>query len=305
MTAIADLPDEARASAPAREERRAPVAGGALNVVILNPPGGGEGLATLLLLHGASGNLRDLEMSIGGPLAARRRVVLVDRPGHGGSDRLGGREMAGLAAQSEAVMAALDAVGVGRVVAVGHSWSGGLAARLALDHGDRVSGLVTLAGATHPWPGGVALYTRLAAAPLVGPLFSTLIAPPVGALLFRAAVASTFAPKPMPADYLALARSRTILRPKEFRANAQDLADLKASLAEQVGRYGAIRAPTLAMTADEDHIVEPDLHSAAFVRAVPGARLAVLKGAGHMPHWTETARVVAGIEALAGEVERA
>lgn len=295
---------EARGAEPARAERRITVAGGALNVVVLTPADGGKGRATLLLLHGASGNLRDMELAIGRRLAVRRRVVLVDRPGHGGSDRLGGREMAGLGAQGDAVLAALDGLGVRRVVAVGHSWSGGLAARLALDHPERVSGLVTLAGATHPWPGGVAFYNRVAAAPVVGPLFSTLIAPPVGRLLFKAAVASTFAPKTMPPDYLALASSRTILRPAEFRANAQDLADLKANLAAQAPRYGAIRAPTLVMTADADHIVSPDIHSQAFARAVPGATLVTLPGAGHMPHWTATEKVVAGIEALAARVER-
>lgn len=295
---------EARGAEPARSERRVAVAGGALNVVVLTPADGGEGRATLLLLHGASGNLRDMEMAIGRRLGAHRRVVLVDRPGHGGSDRLGGREMAGLGAQGDAIMAALDRLGVGRVVAVGHSWSGGLAARLALDHPGRVSGLVTLSGATHPWPGGVAFYNRVAAAPVVGPLFSILIAPPVGRLLFKGAVASTFAPQAMPADYLARARAHTILRPAEFRANAQDLADLKANLAAQAPRYGAIRAPTLVVTADEDHIVSPEIHSKAFARAVPGARLVTLNGAGHMPHWTATNRVVARIEALAARVER-
>ena len=43
-----------------------------------------------------------------------------------------------------------------------------------------LAGLVLLAPATHPWPGGVTWYYDLAARPVVGPLFSWTVALPVG-----------------------------------------------------------------------------------------------------------------------------
>lgn len=47
-------------------------------------------LGTVVLLHGASGNLADPMLALGRRLAERYRVVALDRPGHGWSDRIDG-----------------------------------------------------------------------------------------------------------------------------------------------------------------------------------------------------------------------
>src|SRR5437879_10269336 len=67
--------------------RFVPVTGGRLHVVEIGPPGGDP---PVVLLHGASGNLEDQRLTLGHALAQRRRVILIDRPGHGFSDRPGG-----------------------------------------------------------------------------------------------------------------------------------------------------------------------------------------------------------------------
>jgi pimeloyl-ACP methyl ester carboxylesterase len=274
------------------------VRGGRLHVVAL---GRADGRPPILLLHGASGNLRDMQLSIGETLSRRHRVILVDRPGHGRSDRLGGREMASPARQADAIVEALDRLGVKRVVAVGHSWSGALATNLALDHPTRVAGLVTLSGALHPYPGGAAWYNEIAATPLLGDIFTGTVVGPVGRKQFDAGVRSTFRPKEPPPDYIARTEAELLLRPAEFKANAEDLVDLKGFLKRQAPRYGEIRVPTTIITADKDGVVSPELHSRALHEQVAGSKLVVLKDAGHMPHWTEKARVVAEIEALAAK----
>ena len=53
---------------------------------------------------------------------------------------------------------ALQKLGVQRAIFVVHSWSGALGARIALDYPERVAGLVMLAPAAYPWPGGVSQY---------------------------------------------------------------------------------------------------------------------------------------------------
>ena len=66
-----------------------PVAGGRLHVVDLAPPRPSNG-PPVVLLHGASANLEDLRLALGTLLARAHRVILIDRPGHGYSDRPGG-----------------------------------------------------------------------------------------------------------------------------------------------------------------------------------------------------------------------
>jgi pimeloyl-ACP methyl ester carboxylesterase len=46
----------------------------------------------IVLLHGAGANLKDMEIAVGERLAARHRVILVDRPGFGFSARKKGGE---------------------------------------------------------------------------------------------------------------------------------------------------------------------------------------------------------------------
>src|SRR5882672_7352100 len=161
--------------------RFVPVAGGRLHVVE-TAPARPSAAAPIVLLHGASGNLEDQRLTLGTALAARCRVILIDRPGHGFSDRPGGKADASPGRQAALIAQALARLGVGPAVIVGHSWAGALAAAIALDFPERVAALVLLAPVTHPWPGGISWYNRLASAPLVGRLFVQTCAFPFGSL---------------------------------------------------------------------------------------------------------------------------
>src|SRR5262252_7195223 len=223
--------------------RFVPVAGGRLHVVDLAPARPTDAPA-IVLLHGASGNLEDQRLTLGNALAARHRVVLIDRPGHGFSDRPGGAADASPGRQAALIAQALARLGVERAVIVGHSLSGAVATALALDFPERVAGLALLAPVTHPWKGGISWYNTLAAAPALGPLFARTLVVPLGLMLFAPGVESAFAPQSAPTDYARLAASQLLLRPDEFIANAQDLAALKAFVTAQVPRYCDITATT-------------------------------------------------------------
>jgi pimeloyl-ACP methyl ester carboxylesterase len=276
--------------------RRVPVAGGHLHVVDI---GSARSTAPpVVLLHGASGNLEDERLTLGAALAATRRVLLIDRPGHGFSDRPGGAADASPGRQAALVAQALDALGIERAIVVGHSWSGALATALALDFPVRVAGLVLLAPVTHPWPGGIAWYNRLAVTPAIGPLFVRTLALPVGTLLIGGAIASVFAPQAPPPGYLRGAAARLVLRPAEFAANAQDIAQLKAFVTAQVARYRAITAPTVIISGDRDDTVSIDRHARAVAALIPDARLTVLQGIGHMLQHVAADAIVAAIDEL-------
>jgi pimeloyl-ACP methyl ester carboxylesterase len=252
----------------------------------------------VVLLHGASGNLEDQRLTLGHALAARRRVILIDRPGHGFSDRPGGRAHASPGYQAALVAQALGELGVERAIILGHSWSGALAAACALDFPQRVAGLVLLSPVTHPWPGGIFWYNALAVTPVIGPLFVRALALPLGLLMIGNAVANVFTPQRPPPDYVRRSASRLVLRPAEFIANAQDIAGLKPFVTAQVPRYRAITAPTVIIAGDRDTVVSVNLHARAVAALIPGAKLVLLEGIGHMPQHVAAEAIVEAIDEL-------
>src|ERR1700687_4410376 len=126
-----------------------PVSGGRLHVVELGPPHPGDD-PPVGLVPGGRGTLGGQRLTLGNRRAATRRVILIDRPGHGFSDRPGAGADASPARQASLVAEALARLGVERAIIVGHSWSGALAAAYALSYPERVAGLMLLAPVTHP-----------------------------------------------------------------------------------------------------------------------------------------------------------
>jgi pimeloyl-ACP methyl ester carboxylesterase len=276
--------------------RLIPVTGGRLHVVDLAPGGIAQDAPPVVLLHGASGNLNDMRIALGERLARSRRVILIDRPGHGWSDRPGGIADADPARQAALVREALDALGITRAVVVGFSWSGSLATAFTLAYPDRVAGLVLLAPVTHPWPRAIAWYNQIATTPVLGPLFARTLALPLGMILLDPSARNVFAPQAMPDGYVENAAAALVLRPAEFLANAFDVTELSGHLVAQSKRYGEIRAPTVIVTGDRDRTVSREIHAQTIAAMVPGAELIVLPGIGHMLHHAAPEVVIDAIE---------
>ena len=93
-----------------------------------------------MLLHGQPGSAADWQQ-VADRLPATLRVLAVDRPGYGTSQQPAG----GFEYGARAVLAELDARGIGRAVLVGHSYGGGVALSVAEQAPDRVEALILLA----------------------------------------------------------------------------------------------------------------------------------------------------------------
>ena len=256
---------------------------------------------TLLFLHGASGNGRDLILAFGEAFG-EHRALFVDRPGLGWSERRAGE--ATPAAQAAAMVGLLDALGIERVVAIGHSWGAAAALALALAAPERVAGLVLLGPVSHPWPGGVDGVHHAALLPGLGPLFRRLVVPVVGRLVMARSTREVFAPDAVPEGYGRANGSALVLSPGRFRANAEDMVGLKAALAATVPAYATISAPTLIVQGDGDTVVKPSIHAEALARTIAGARLVGLAGVGHMPQHGARERVTAEIAAHLAAIGR-
>ncbi len=275
------------------------VDGGRIHLVEL----GAANAPPVVLLHGAGTNLNDMRLALGERLAATHRVILIDRPGHGWSDRPGGAADASPARQAMLVHQALGQIGVTRPILVAHSWAGALATAYALACPDGVAGLVLLAPLTRPWVNNVAWHdsfvkailaegTRAAALPLLGSLLAGTLSLPLGKVLMWPSVQSAFAPQAPPPDYLARTEAELLLRPSAFTANAQDVERLDAGIAEQAQNYPRIETQTVIVTGDRDATLSPQTHAETIAAAMIRAKLVTLPGVGHMVHFAAPERIV-------------
>jgi pimeloyl-ACP methyl ester carboxylesterase len=271
------------------------VTGGRLHLLELGPADG----TPVVMLHGASANLQDMRLTLGELLAKHHRVILIDRPGHGWSDRPGGDDDASPARQAALIREVFDRLGVTRAIVVGHSFAGAVVTAFALAYPERVAGLVLLAPATHPWRGGVAWFYTLTGVPVVGPLFARTVVLPLALLLLDRVCRAVFAPQPMPESYPQRAAIPLLLRPPVFIANAKDVAQLLGSVKRQSPRYGEISSPIVLITGDRDTIVPPDTHSRPLARTLPHSKLIVLPGVGHAVQHVAADAVATEIDRLA------
>ncbi|MEM1344178.1 MAG: alpha/beta hydrolase [Pseudomonadota bacterium] len=251
---------------------------------------GPEGAPPLVLLHGASGNLRDMTLSLLGPLSASRRAIAFDRPGFGYSEAAPVRPWS-LAAQVAVLRAGLLALGVERYALVGHSYSGALVLDWALTHPEEVTGLGILGGATMDWGGALSPHYRLLSAPILGTLIANAVPRVIGERTLARLAASIFAPQEMPPRYVEAGGVDLALRPESFRLNARQLDSLWPQIKHNQPRYREITCPVEIVHGQADRIVPARIHAERLVERLPDARLTLLEGIGHMPHHAAPRRI--------------
>jgi pimeloyl-ACP methyl ester carboxylesterase len=266
---------------------------------VLVPASGEADLPPIVFIHGASGNLRDPMHAFRPALEGRADLLFLDRPGHGYSDR-GGPENARPDGQARAIARLMEARGMERAIIVGHSFGGAIAASFALEHPEKTAGLLFLAPATHPWPGDVDWYYDIAKLPVVGWLFSHIVAMPAGLTRIESGSLSVFDPNPRPLDYVDATGPALVLRPATFRNNAIDVASLLDYVRRVQPRYREIRTPTVIVTGDSDGIVYEEIHSRGLARDIAGSELVWIRNLGHKPDYIVTDLAIEAIEKIAG-----
>jgi pimeloyl-ACP methyl ester carboxylesterase len=252
----------------------------------------------VVLLHGASGNLRDWTLRAAPEIARSHDVIAFDRPGLGlsGWPATGGERAS---VQAALMRGALHRIGVGRVTLVGHSYGGSVALAWALDAPETLDGLMLLAAPSHVWPGGLAVTTDLLANPLSGPILARSLPPLLPDAYLRHAASAVFAPQAAPDGYVEHLQRRLLLDPGVLRRNARQLDALKPEIRSMVPRYPAMALPTEILHGTADSTVFIDIHSEVLARQLPRARLTRLDGIGHMPHHAALPEVLAALARLA------
>ena len=224
----------------------------------------------LLLVHGL-GYARWGWEPVAEGLAGEHEVVLFDNRGIGESDAPAGPYSVQMMAED--AVAVLDAAGIGQAHLLGTSLGAMIALKVALDWPERVGRLV-LACATPGGSGAAPMPDRT-----VRLMQEAATLPQEVAL--RRFVENALGREPDPAlvDRIMEHRLATGQPPAAWAAQAA------AGAAFDVGdRVGEIRAPTLVLTGDEDAVVDPR-NSELLQERIPGSRLEIFPGAGHLFFW--------------------
>lgn len=243
----------------------------------------------IVLLHGASGNLRDWTFGLRDLLTPQFRVTAFDRPGLGYSDALPGGGFS-LADQVAVLRGAADQLGIDRPVLLGQSFGGSVALEWGLQGGP--AALVLLCAPSLPWPGGLDASYRVLSNPFGAAVVGSLASAFVPQSYVEGAIARVFAPEAMPAGYAEHIGADLTLRQATLVANARQVNGLRPQLVAMQPRYPGLDLPVELIHGDADTIVPLAIHSARLVDMLPDARLTVIPGGGHMPQHLHPGLVV-------------
>jgi pimeloyl-ACP methyl ester carboxylesterase len=226
----------------------------------------------VLFVHGAGGRADLWEAQLAG-LADAARVIAVDLPGHGAT---GGAGCQRVEQYADWVVAGLDALGLDRVVLVGHSMGGAIGQALALGRPERLAGLAL-----------VGTGARLRVLPRI---LALLGEGSPGGLDLLGGLA--YSPRTAPE---AVAGAEQALRETPLAVTLGDL--LACDRFDVIGRLEAVRTPTLVVVGRDDRLTPPK-YAALLARTIPGACLVEIEGAGHFPQLEQPAAVNAALRSL-------
>jgi pimeloyl-ACP methyl ester carboxylesterase len=243
---------------------------------------------TVVFLHGQPGSSVD-SLRLRRALPHWLHLVAPDRPGYGANPR----PAMGFFDNARFVLEVLDAIDVESATLVGHSWAGGVALRVAQEHPERVDALVLAASVG---PASLNWVDRLLAMPLAGEALSApafLVGGPLIRSRYRRLIGVDSVEEPERAlveQTLQGATTRATWRSflVEQRALFTELPAIDAAL-------GDVAVPTTVVTGTKDHFV-PAETARSLTNAIPGARLEVIDGVGHVLQLrapTALARVIA------------
>lgn len=235
----------------------------------------------ILLIHGLGGQSAHFDYGMVDTLARSHRVVVVDRPGSGYSQR-GPGTPADISTQAAALAALIDKLGLQRPTIAGHSLGGAIALTLALEHPEKVGALALIAPLTHVQRAPAPVFKALAIrSPWLRTCYAWTLATPGAIAGGKKALASVFAPEAAPRDFPVKGGGMLSLRPSQFLAASADMQALSGHMPALVARYGQLSVPTGVLYGREDAILDWRQHGQALAEKLPGLDLELVDG-GHM-----------------------
>jgi 3-oxoadipate enol-lactonase len=229
----------------------------------------GSGGIPLVFLHGVGSDKSAWDPQLA-HFGTTRRTIAFDYPGYGESDPLVERSGAPHDQLAEAIVAALDALGLDRVHLCGLSLGGVIAIAIAHRAPKRIASLI-IADSFLRHPDGAAIAERSIAASHDMPA------------LAKARVPHLLATEPNEKLAARLVDVMSKIDPAAFR-----FASRAVWLADQLDRASAIHAPTLIICGVCDRVTPPVL-SEELAALIARSRVAMIASAAHLPNLEQSA----------------
>jgi len=277
-------------------ERRYPPIGSFLTVdgVRLHYVERGQG-EPLVLIHGNGTMIQDFLVSgIVDDLAKRYRVIIIDRPGYGYSDRP--RGLWTPRAHATLFQKALQQLGVSQAVVLGHSWGTLVAIALALQAPGLVRSLVLASGYYYPTLRADVILSSPPAIPVIGDVLRYTVSPVAGRVLRPGMIKGMFAPASVPERFDREFPKDLMLRPLQLRASAEDAAMMTPVTVELREHYRELRLPVIIVTGADDQIADVGRQPERLHRELPHSEFIVVPGMGHMIHHLAPEHVIRAVD---------
>ncbi|HVL05255.1 MAG TPA: alpha/beta hydrolase [Acidimicrobiales bacterium] len=247
--------------------------------VALHVVDAGEGGRPVMLVHGFTANSEEVA-GVVEPLAeAGWHAVAPDLRGHGRSDRPAEAGAYSLEIMAADVVALADWLGWDRFALLGHSMGGGVAQLIALDHPERLTGLILASTFHGPVPGISMELVQL----------GQWVVREAGMEGLADAQAARRAENPESVaaferlqeaipGYAEQSRARLVsTSPDMWTAMAPRFVDQQ----DRLERLARLEVPTAVIVGEFDGTMGDDCRRLA--ETIPGAHLTVIPGAGHVP----------------------
>jgi 3-oxoadipate enol-lactonase len=240
------------------------------------------GTRTAVFLHGFSFDRRMWDC-VTSAVDPRLDLFVLDLPGFGEAP-----VPTEAAAPTDAVISALDAVGIGRVDLIGHSYGGEVALSVALAHPRRVSSLTLIGSGLTGFPTSRGWQEHMAH---------------VRAEVHRAGAEAGLEAwrshpnfRPGHGDL----RTRLVALTDRYTGWHWTNPELVKPLQPSIDLLHGVSVPTLVMVGEDDTTQALDM-AAELASGIPDARLIRLPGVGHVPPVEDAARVAKEIDRFLAE----
>lgn len=251
----------------------------------------------VVLIHGTLSLLEDMWLALAPGLLPDHRVIALDRPGHGSSER---RRLVDASPwrQAEIIRAAVHALGIVAPIVVGHSYGATVALCYGLAYPAETAGVVALAPLCFPEVRLEQVLFGARSVPVLGDGLAQVLAagldPALLPLLWRA----IFLPQAMPDGFAAGFPFDHAAGPGHMSIEGEDAMAVWPALTRAALAYPSCRVPVRILGGTADLVVNNALHGLVAARLMPGARFDGMPGVGHMLQHFAQAAVIEAVRGL-------